>query len=506
VTGWVVVTSYNTVTKFEAGRAKFNESKQLADTLEQANSLAGARLNDVFAMKDLSDLKNECFTTSEHICRTLSELETSLQSFVSNKNAEHLKQLQTRGQELRQWLQKETNRIDVAKQRDLGNWLSQQPTASTNSIASVAFDISDLLIGIYKRYVQFLTNADFVGRNTGLPLSRDRVQKRLRQAEDDAAQTQDLAKQLRSKGQAIELFLNTQTGQITTGNRARVEVSEAVGLGQKRWLDRLEAQFQRVLLATCVTVLALCVLLTVTVYRRMESPEHAKKERQQILTHFGAFASQLAHEIRNPLTAINARLHALQKSLTPGSAEYKDATLIRSEISRLDQIVRDFLLLARPAEPRLASITSELVLQEVKELLLPQCQKRGIDLRLESVVPIQFRADAQQLKQVLINLIQNAADSIEQKGAIFLRARTGEVWIKNNLKEAVMIEVEDTGAGIPAEFKEKIFDPFFSTKTNGTGLGLPISARIIDKHNGFLEFESKAGEGTIFRIVLPAVS
>ena len=69
-----------------------------------------------------------------------------------------------------------------------------------------------------------------------------------------------------------------------------------------------------------------------------------------------------------------------------------------------------------------------------------------------------------------------------------------------------MIEVEDTGAGIPAELKEKIFDPFFSTKTHGTGLGLPISARIIDKHNGFLEYESKAGQGTIFRIVLPAVS
>ena len=139
-------------------------------------------------------------------------------------------------------------------------------------------------------------------------------------------------------------------------------------------------------------------------------------------------------------------------------------------------------------------------------MLEPQCKKHAIDLKFESAVPTRFWADAQQLEQVLINLIQNAAESIEHNGTITLRARADRAWLKGSPADAVMIEVEDTGAGIPPEVKEKIFDPFFSTKEHGTGLGLPISARIVEQHGGRLEFDSEAGHGTVLRIVLPVHS
>ncbi|HXI51347.1 MAG TPA: ATP-binding protein, partial [Candidatus Saccharimonadales bacterium] len=111
-----------------------------------------------------------------------------------------------------------------------------------------------------------------------------------------------------------------------------------------------------------------------------------------------------------------------------------------------------------------------------------------------------------QLKQVLINLIQNAADAIGRKGTIILRARQDEVRIAGRPTRSVVLEVEDSGTGIPPEVQERLFDPFFSTKENGTGLGLPIAAKIIDQHNGLLDFDTREGHGTTFRVILPAAA
>src|SRR5206468_9636162 len=117
-----------------------------------------------------------------------------------------------------------------------------------------------------------------------------------------------------------------------------------------------------------------------------------------------------------------------------------------------------------------------------------------------------FQADPLQLKQVLINLIQNAADSIGREGTIILRARRAQARFNGQIAESLVLEVEDTGAGIAPEVQERLFDPFFSTKENGTGLGLPIAAKIIDQHQGTLDFESRLGHGIIFRVILPALT
>ncbi|HEX7652529.1 MAG TPA: ATP-binding protein, partial [Verrucomicrobiae bacterium] len=114
-----------------------------------------------------------------------------------------------------------------------------------------------------------------------------------------------------------------------------------------------------------------------------------------------------------------------------------------------------------------------------------------------------IRVDRQQIKQVLINLIQNAADSIGRDGRIMLAARRAEKYLHDRRLDAVILEVQDTGKGISAEAEKRLFDPFFSTKDTGTGLGLPIAARIVDKHGGALQYQNRAEGGACFGIILP---
>ena len=118
-------------------------------------------------------------------------------------------------------------------------------------------------------------------------------------------------------------------------------------------------------------------------------------------------------------------------------------------------------------------------------------------------MPAHIQIDPQQMKQVLINLMQNAAESIGGNGTITLRARLDEKQLSDRLMEAVILEVSDTGKGIPAEVGKRLFDPFFTTKDFGTGLGLPIAARIVEKHQGALQYQTQIDRGTTFGIILP---
>jgi signal transduction histidine kinase len=214
-------------------------------------------------------------------------------------------------------------------------------------------------------------------------------------------------------------------------------------------------------------------------------------------------AAGVAHEIRNPLTAIKAWLYLQQKHLKPGTPEFSDAELISGEISRLERIVRDFLQFARPSDPQFTVVPAGLPLHEVQTLLKPGLEKSGINLVIEESVPAQIRIDPQQIKQVLINLVQNAADSIGRNGTITLRAVTDEKRIADRQMDVVILQVSDTGKGISEDVQKRLFDPFFTTKDTGTGLGLPIAARIVEKHGGALQYQNLAEHGATFGIILP---
>jgi len=269
--------------------------------------------------------------------------------------------------------------------------------------------------------------------------------------------------------------------------------------------------YLRFLLLFCLAGLLVAVTgLAVAVYRDLIAPLRVKlvesqvlMERQEKLASLGMLAAGVAHEIRNPLTAIKAWLFIQQKHLHSGTPEYEDAQVIGDEITRLERIVKDVLLFARPSEPHLRSIPADELLQEVYTLLAPDLEKSRIRLVLEPSIKTNVRIDPPQIKQVLINLIKNAADSIVSDGTITLRAREGIRPLKNGASDAVLLEVVDTGKGIPPQVEKRLFDPFFTTKESGTGLGLSIAARIVEKHGGTLFYQTQVNRGTVFGIVLP---
>jgi len=276
------------------------------------------------------------------------------------------------------------------------------------------------------------------------------------------------------------------------------------------------AQTLEILRVTLIGSLALLLAagawLSVVVYQGMIAPLKVQLvesrqllERHEKLASLGMLAAGVAHEIRNPLTAIKAWLYMQQKRLKQGTPEHDDANLIAGEINRLERIVKDFLQFARPSEPQLVVVPAEQTLREVQKLMELQLKKSNIQLLLEEVAPAQIRIDPGQIKQVLINLIQNASDSIGKNGSITLRARLDEKRLLDRQTDVVILEVTDTGKGIPPEVEKRLFDPFFTTKDSGTGLGLPIAARLVEKHKGALQYQTQADRGTTFGIILPRV-
>lgn len=270
---------------------------------------------------------------------------------------------------------------------------------------------------------------------------------------------------------------------------------------------------QRWLVISLLLLVAMLAVIGALLYRSLVTPlrlrlsqSHGIIERQEKLASLGILATGVAHEIRNPLTAIKFRVFSLRRALADGGVDQEDLTIIQSEIQRLERIVSDFLQFARPSEPKLADVEVDGMFEAVQDLLRSELEERAIQLVLHRNRDLSVRADAQQLRQVLINLVQNAADGIGRDGTITLSARQGASAAGRGAKAMVRIEVADDGAGIPPEVEPRLFDPFFSTKEGGTGLGLPIAARILEKHGGIIEYVTHPGRGTTFSIVLPKES
>src|SRR5262249_28347497 len=158
---------------------------------------------------------------------------------------------------------------------------------------------------------------------------------------------------------------------------------------------------------------------------------------------------------RNPLTAIKAAVFLQQKKFAPNSPEASDAELVGREIRRLERIVTEFLQFARPAEPVLGNIPAQQPLREVQAFFAPELSRKNIRLVLEESNPLGVKMDGEQIKQVLINLVQNAADSIGCDGSITLRCRSDRRPLTNVETDVVVLEVADTGRGIAPEVEKR---------------------------------------------------
>jgi signal transduction histidine kinase len=218
----------------------------------------------------------------------------------------------------------------------------------------------------------------------------------------------------------------------------------------------------------------------------------------------GKLAAGMAHSIRNPLTSVKMRLFSLGRALDLSAAQKEDFDVISDEIRHIDNIVENFLEFSRPPKLKMQKISPSDVVDLTIQLLAHRLQ--SYDVRIELIrkrrLPDIF-ADAEQLKEVLINLVVNACEAMEKGGLIVVHEEEG---FAEPLDRVVVIRLSDNGPGIQESIREKVLQPFFTTKEEGTGLGLSIAARIIEEHGGWLDFTSEEGKGTTFVITLPARS
>ena len=231
----------------------------------------------------------------------------------------------------------------------------------------------------------------------------------------------------------------------------------------------------------------------------------------------------VAHEVKNPLNAMTIHLELLRQKLgrrapvavgagagggtlaltgaggassAPSEALMSHVSIIGEEIRRLDQVVQGFLRFSRPEELQLEPVSVHAMLQDITDVVRPQAEQQGIAVQMEAQEGIAIQVDRAMVRQALLNLALNAIDAMPSGGTLTFRARPVE-------EQQVQIDVVDTGVGIEPEHLGKIFDLYFTTREQGSGLGLSMVYRTVQLHDGSIEVESSPGRGATFRLRLP---
>jgi signal transduction histidine kinase len=215
----------------------------------------------------------------------------------------------------------------------------------------------------------------------------------------------------------------------------------------------------------------------------------------------GKLAANVAHEIRNPPTAMKMWLFAIQEAVQGNAGLERKLGIVSEEIARLESILRNFLDFSRPLTPDCKPQDAAAVIDQTLELLEPRLQGEKIRIHYvphRALPPVM--ADANQLKQVLLNLLGNAADAMAGGGEIGITSAAEK---DADGRPMVVVRICDTGPGMSQDVQQRIFEPFFTTKEKGTGLGLCIAAQVMARHGGGLVLESSSEKGTTFAIWLP---
>jgi len=255
------------------------------------------------------------------------------------------------------------------------------------------------------------------------------------------------------------------------------------------------------LLAGAAVASAAAALLARRAKRRALDSERRARDAEH-LAYVGTLTGGLAHEIRNPLSTLQLNVQLLREDLDrPGHAVEprlaRRLDTLQQEAGRLQQILDDFLKMAGKHEVRLAARPLNPIVEELVDFYADRLQRSNVQVRTslaDGLPPIAL--DADRLKQALANLVLNAEAAMADGGELMI-ATQGD-------RRGVRLHVTDTGSGIAREDLDRIFQPYYSTRAGGTGLGLPTVKRIVTEHKGTLEVHSEVGRGTRFTIHLPA--
>ncbi len=227
-----------------------------------------------------------------------------------------------------------------------------------------------------------------------------------------------------------------------------------------------------------------------------EKREARKLKEAEELALLGRAAAAVAHELKTPLVAIGGFALQLQRELPPEHPHHQKLGIIVEQVAHMERLLREMLDYSRPLELALEDRPLEDLVSEVVSLCRPLAREAGVGLEWEVASPdCRPRLDGARMKQVLLNLVQNAVQASPRGSRVTVVTRRDG--------DQVLVSVRDRGCGIPQAQRDKIFSPFFTTKTGGTGLGLPVSQKIVSAHGGRLELARSDSRGSTFVVYLP---
>src|SRR5579875_2035826 len=314
-------------------------------------------------------------------------------------------------------------------------------------------------------------------------------------------------------GQPLQsLFVLDAVRKVLTSGQEQHRTVEVAGRnGQKLMLDMhiMPLRDDR-----NVQIGALLTFTDVTVIHRLEE----EKRRLDRLASLGEMAASVAHEVRNPLASIKTSMQMLMDDLTASEAAgdeqqafsiamnqeaQESIAVVLKEVQRLDSIVRDLLLFARPRQLHLVPCDLTALSDHVLDLMQGQCTDAGVEVqRLYTDIP-PLRVDIAQMEQVLFNLFTNAIQAMHNGGILTVACRSMRENRGYNAGQWLEFSVSDTGPGVALDQCERIFQPFYTTRAHGIGLGLSITRRLIEDHRGSIRVESRPGCGATFLLLLP---
>ncbi len=288
---------------------------------------------------------------------------------------------------------------------------------------------------------------------------------------------------------------STMHGGMEHGFRADEERTLiAVGLDASAYLHAVRKDMLTLAMAGGLC-LALAFAGAVTLFWRRKVAELEKEvARRERLAALGTLAAGVAHEIRNPLSSIKGFATYFGAKFEPGTQDRELAEVMVGEVERLNRVVTELLDLTRPSELRLAPVVVPELVRHALKLVEGDCRSRGIVVR-ERLAELTAVLDADRMLQALLNLLLNAIQAMPGGGTLTVSAHSA--------KDRLELRVADTGSGIPAQDLDKIFDPYFTTKNQGTGIGLATVRTLVEAHGGGVRVVSEPGQGTQVVLDLP---